>query len=484
MTIIAVVDATQDGGIRDKDAKMKSSYSSKISVTAIALSCVVAAASLKPSAALAQGGIRDAEIEALIGDYSNPVLRAAGLGSQNIRIHLINDRSFNAFVVDGQNMFLHVGAIMKSSTPNQLIGVIAHEAGHIEGSHISRMHTQIARAQQAALFFQILGIASMAAGAFSGGGNDLAEGGAAIMYGGQSAAMRSFLNYKRAEESAADQAAVRYLNATKQSSRGMIETFKLFLEQASTAGRGVDPYAQTHPLPQERIASLQQLASTSPYFAQKDTPELQLRHDMVRAKLDAFINKKNRAAIFRDYPESNQGLPARYARAIATCYSRGSSAAMPLIDQLIAAQPNNPYFHEFKGQCLMEEGGSMNQAILPLRAAVKLAPRASLIRVLLAQALLASDNNAVINEAVENLRLALVTETTNSAAYTQLANAYARLNRQADAELATANAYFHRGRYTDAKTQAKRAQSAFPLGSPNWLKADDIINFQPPKSGG
>lgn len=469
---------------RDKDAEMKAPFSSRFTVTIAALSVFVASSTLKPSAVLAQGGIRDAEIEALIADYSNPILRAAGLGSQNIRIHLINDRSFNAFVVDGQNMFLHVGSIMKSSTPNQLIGVIAHEAGHIEGSHISRMQTQIARAQTAALFFQLLGIASMAAGAFGGGGNDLAEGGAAIMYGGQSAAMRSFLNYKRAEESAADQAAVRYLNVTKQSSRGMIETFKLFLEQSSTAGRGVDPYAQTHPLPQERIASLQQLAVTSPYFGQRDSPDLQLRHDMVRAKLDAFINKKNRAVVFRDYPDSNQGLPARYARAIATCYSQGSRAALPLIDQLIAAQPTNAYFHEFKGQCLMEEGGSMNEAIPPLRTAVKLAPRASLIRVMLAQALLASNNNAVLNEAVENLKLALVNETTNAAAFTQLANAYARLNKQADAELATANAYFHRGRFTDAKMQAKRAQAGFPLGSPNWLKADDIINFQPPKRRG
>ncbi|MDX2263715.1 MAG: M48 family metalloprotease [Hyphomicrobiales bacterium] len=451
--------------------------------TAAALLCAALSAATATKSH-AQGGIRDAEIEALMAEYSNPVLRAAGLASQNIRIHLINDRSFNAFVVDGQNMFLHVGAIMKSSTPNQLIGVIAHEAGHIEGSHISRMHTQIARAQHAALFFQILGMAAMAGGALGGGGNDLAEGGAALMYGGQSAAMRSFLNYKRSEEYAADQAAMKYLNATKQSGRGMLETFRLFAEQASTAGRGLDPYAQTHPLPQERMASLQQLAMKSPYFDRRDPPELQLRHDMVRAKLHAFLNKKNRLIVLREYPESNQGLPARYARAISACYTAGSQAATPLIDDLIASQPNNPYFHEFKGQCLMEEGGSMAAAVAPLRRAVQLAPKAALIRVMLAQALLATNNGNVVGEAVENLKIAVAQENTNSNAFLQLANAYARLQKIPDAELATAQAYLLRGRITDAKRLAQRAQSAFPIGSPSWIRANDILATNDKKRNG
>jgi predicted Zn-dependent protease len=443
----------------------------------------LAAVMFASGAANAQG-IRDSEIESLVAEYSEPVLRAAKLGSRNIKIRLIGDKSFNAFVVDGQNVFLHVGAITKSSTPNQLIGVIAHEAGHIDGAHISRMHIQIARAQQAALFFQLLGIAAMAGGAVGGGGSDMAEGGAAIMYGGQAAAMRSFLMYKRSEESAADQAALRYLNETKQSARGMIETFRIFAEQASVSGRGVDPYAQTHPMPQERIASLQAAAIASPHYEKRDSPELQLRHDMVRAKLHAFMNRKNRMVVYRDYPESNQGLPAKYARAIVTCYSQGARAAMPLMDELIAIQPRNPYFYELKGQCLIEEGGALAEAVAPLRMAVKLAPRAGLIRIMLAQALLGSNNNTVLPEAVENLKVALATERNYPPAYKQLANAYARLGRQADAELATANEYFHRGRFTDAKALAKRAQSAFPYGTANWLNADDILNFQPPKQRG
>jgi predicted Zn-dependent protease len=132
----------------------------------------------------------------------------------------------------------------------------------------------------------------------------------------------------------------------------------------------------------------------------------------------------------------------------------------------------------------MEEGGSLGSAVAPLRQAVKLAPKAALIRVMLAQALLGARNDAVLNEAVDNLRQALVQESYNPAAYMELANAYGRLNRIADADLATAQGYFYRGRYKDAKERAKRAQMGFPLGSPNWIKADDILNYQPPKRGG
>ncbi len=157
---------------------------------------------------------------------------------------------------------------------------------------------------------------------------------------------------------------------------------------------------------------------------------------------------------------------------------------MPLIEQLIADQPDNPYLYELKGQCLKEEGGAEGSAITPLRRAVQLAPKASLIRIMLAQALLAADDDFVLNEVVENLRQALVYEEQNGPAYLELANAYARLNRLADADLATAQGYFYSGRINDAKDRARRAQTAFPLGSPNWIKADDIVNFQPPKQGG
>ena len=134
--------------------------------------------------------IRDAETEALIADYTMPIFRAAGVASNNIKVHLVNDTSFNAFVVDGRNMFINTGAILLSETPNQLIGVIAHETGHIKGGHITGLRQQIAKMQTAALMLQVLSLGAVVGGAATGN-TDTAQAGTAMMFGGQQVLMRS-----------------------------------------------------------------------------------------------------------------------------------------------------------------------------------------------------------------------------------------------------------------------------------------------------
>lgn len=436
--------------------------------------CVLTAA--RP--ALAAGMIRDAEIEGLIRDYATPILRAAGLGRQNIKIHLVNDNSFNAFVVDGQNMFMHVGALLRSDTPNQVIGVLAHETGHIAGGHLSRLRQVVSQARSATLMLRILGIAAIAAGAATGAGSDAGKAGAAILFGGESMAMRSILAYQRAEESAADQAAVSYLNATKQSAKGMLDTFAYFADQGLASVRYVDPYIQSHPMPQQRIAQLRDLARKSPYFDKRDPPELQARHDMMRAKISGFL--ENPQTVFNKYPKSMQTLPARYARTIALYRQSGLPSFLPQIDALLAEQPDNPYFLEVKGQFLFKSG-KPKEAIAPLRRAVSLAPDEGLIRILLAQSLLAEGSNATLDEAIDHLRRALVQENTSATGFRQLANAYARKRQVADAELASAHAYLYEGNLKLAKQQADRARAKFKRGSPSWIKADDIVSFKPPE---
>ncbi|RME99245.1 MAG: M48 family peptidase, partial [Alphaproteobacteria bacterium] len=224
--------------------------------------------------ALAAGTIRDAEIENLIRDYATPIFRVAGLGSQNITIHLVADRSFNAFVIDGQNMFFHVGTLMRSETPNQVIGVIAHETGHIAGGHLSRLRQAIAQARSTSLITRLIGIAIMGAGVAAGGGGSVGSAGAAVMLGGQSMVQRSVLAYRRTEESAADQAALAYLNATQQSAKGMLQTFAFFANQGLASLRHVDPYLLSHPMPQQRIVQLRTMAKQSSYYNKKDPPEL------------------------------------------------------------------------------------------------------------------------------------------------------------------------------------------------------------------
>ena len=415
--------------------------------------------------------IRDAEIEQLLRDYSQPILRAAGLAQQNIHVTIINERSFNAFVVDGQRIFINAGALMDSRTPNQIIGVLAHETGHIAGGHLSRLREQLAQAQTQSIIALLLGMGAMVAGARSGG--NVGGNPAAAILGPQESIMRSVLSYQRAQEEQADRAGVKFLTATGQSAKGMYETFKRFADQGLFQLSRTDPYVQSHPMPAERVAALEIIAKTSPYWEKKDPPELQLRHDMMRAKLSGFIDRPDTVA--RRYPTSDTSLPARYARAISTYRHSDLRTAVSQIDSLIQVQPNNPYFYELKGQALLE-GGHPSEAIAPLRRAVQLAPRPALMQVLLGQALIATNNREAADEAVGILRVALSRDPDLPDGYTQLAMAYGRKGDLAQADLASAQAAAARGDLKTARELAARAKVRFAVGSPGWVKADDIVS--------
>jgi predicted Zn-dependent protease len=253
----------------------------------------------------------------------------------------------------------------------------------------------------------------------------------------------------------------------------MSDTFRRLSDQILFAAQNADPYMQSHPMPAERVAALEVLAKGSPNWDKKDSPELQLRHDMMRAKLTGFLDRGDTVA--RRYPPSDTSLPARYARAIATYRHADLRVAISQIDGLIQAEPNNPYFHELKGQALLE-GGKPADAIAPLQRAIKLAPHPALIQVLLAQALNALNAPKSAEEAVTLLRTALAQEPESVDGYLQLAMAYGRKGDLAQADLASALAAFMRGDHPTARQLAARAKTRFPIGSPGWVKADDIIS--------
>jgi predicted Zn-dependent protease len=309
-----------------------------------------------------------------------------------------------------------------------------------------------------------------------------------VAYGGTDAAMRTLLAYRQDEESSADQAAITFLNATKQSGRGMLESFQV-LGAKLIGVQGINPYLQSHPLPQQRIVQLRELVTTSPYYDNIDPPELQFRHDLMKAKLFGFLDEPK--SVFHRYPESDQSLAAMYARAIATYRQSGMKVAQPQIDALITAKPDWPYFYELKGQFLFESGNPA-AAVAPLREAVRINPDEPLIRIMLAQALLGSSNPKVVDEAITNLRTALVREDSSAMGYRQLAAAFARKAESvkaagakkqymAQAELASAEAYFYEGQLRLAKMQAKRAKAGLIDGTPNWIRADDILAFEVPR---
>jgi predicted Zn-dependent protease len=447
-------------------------------VVAVVTACAVALASV-PARAQGGGGlpvIRDAEIEQLLRDYGSPVLKAAGLGQRNIRVVIINDRSFNAFVIDAKRIFVNAGALMDSETPNQIIGVMAHETGHITGGHLSKLRSELANAQTAAILTMLLGVGAMAAAATSKNG---AVGGnpAVGMIGAQGVIERSLLAYARQQEEQADRAGVGFLKATNQSPKGMYDTFKRFADQMLFSAGRADPYLQSHPMPTERLAALSEIAKNDPNWNKKDPPELQARHDLMRAKLFGFMERPD--TLLRRYPPSDTSLPARYARAVSTYRHADLRLALGQMDALIAAQPNNPYFYELKGQALVEAGRAQ-EAIPLLRHAISLAPDPTLMRVLLGQALVASGSAPLQDEAVATLRHALATDPDLPDAYDQLAMAYGRKNDLADADLASAEAALARGQLPVARQLASRAKGRFPIGSPGWVKADDIASVKPP----
>jgi predicted Zn-dependent protease len=454
--------------------------SSRIPVRAAA-AAIAGLIALTPSArAQMPGGlpiIRDTEIENLLRDYARPLFRAAGVGGSQTNVIIVNNRGFNAFVANGRRIFINAGAILDSRTPNELIGVMAHETGHIAGGHLARLREAVERAQIIAALGMIVGAAGVAAGAATGGGRSGAgEAAPGAITAGAQIGMRSLLSYQRGEEAAADRAAINYLNATGQSAKGMVETFRRLHNETMFIARHVDPYAVSHPMPADRIAIIDPLARASPHYGKTDPPALDARHQLARAKLAGFLDRAD--AITRRYPPSDTSLPARYARTIQMFRFGDRNRAAAMADDLIRTQPNNPYFHEIKGQILLETGQPA-AAMAPLRRAVSLAPNAGLIRIMLGHALVASGNNAVLDEAIRELRLALQREPEAGDGYRQLAIAYGRKNDRGQADLASAQAAYYSGDLQTARGLARRAQGSLPTGSPGWLIAEDIYNQRP-----
>jgi predicted Zn-dependent protease len=464
---------------------LNSMPSKKTTALAAAIVAVaLALAPISPPMAPASAGdesrgpniLRDTESEALLREYARPVLRVAGLEKQNIQVVIINDPTFNAFVADGHRIFVNYGSIMQAETPNQLIGVLAHETGHLAGGHLAKMHAELARAQTQMILAMLLGVGAVAASAARGGNTGLGDAGAAAIAGPQSMIQRSLLSYQRQQEEQADRAGVNFLNQTGQSPKGMYDTFKRLTNDTLFAAHGADPYLQSHPMPAERVAALEGLARPSPYWDKKDSPELQSRHDLMRAKISGFMERQE--TVYRRYPLSNTSLPARYARAITTYLHGNLPDALAQIDGLIAAQPNNPYFYELRGQALLESGKPA-EAIAPLHKALALSNNAPLIEMLLGEALVATNNKAYTDEAVTILRAAVARETEAPLGYLQLAMAYGRKGDYAEADLASAQAAYLRGDSKTARDLASRAKTRFAVGTPGWVKADDIVSSKP-----
>lgn len=438
-------------------------------------------------AATAQQGqrlnlIRDAEIESTIRTFTIPIWKAAGLDPNGVEIMLVQDGSLNAFVAGGQRIFINTGLIMRTERPNQLIGVMAHESGHIAGGHLARMQEELRSLSTLQILETILAGGAMAGGMVGGAG---AGGGGGGHGGGTGRPMApgslmSFLKYTQTQESAADQAAITYLQRTGQSPKGTIEFLRYLQREEKLAINRRDPYLTTHPLTPERISAFEQAAASSPYANTPDTAQFLMLHQRMVAKLYGFVAPDT---ALQRYSEADRSLPARYARAIALYRKGALGSALLTIDGLLKEYPNDPYFHEVRAQMLYENGRAA-ESIPSYRRAVQLAPAAAILKIDLARALLDVSSPDNDREAMRNLDLAMLQESGSFELWRLMASGYSKLGNQGMTSLARAEMAAIRGQRAEAQAHAEAASRQLTAGTPAWQRAQDLkayINSRPRK---
>lgn len=414
----------------------------------------------------AQSLLRDAETEAFFREISDPIFEAAGLTPASVDMYLLGDQSLNAFVTGGQNIFIHSGLILASDDVNQLVGVIAHETGHIAGGHLVRNSDYASVSTATALTSLVLGAAAILAGS--------ADAGIGIISAGQSVAQRQFLAYNRVQESSADIAGIQYLEAAGVSGQGLIQFFDKLRNQEILAQIRQDPYVRSHPLNRQRILSLQEGVSKSPYFQTPPNKKNNERFNRIKAKLAGYLYGPQRT--LRIYPISDQSQSAKYARVYAYHKALEWDLAMAEVDSLLTLEPENPYYYEIKGQILFEQG-KVKEAVPVFERAAHYSNNQPLIMTALGQALVSLEDNELMKRAVPILENATRQDRGNAFAWFNLAKAYSWLEKTPEANLATAERFYAVGGAGQAAYHATQAIKGLKPGTTDWLRAQDILVF-------
>ncbi len=407
--------------------------------------------------------IRDVEIENTLKEYATPIWQAAGIDPDSVHVIIINDPTLNAFVAGGQNIFFHTGLLQATDNPEQLIGIIAHETGHISGGHLVRGNSAMKDASAEAILGMVLGTAAAVLSGNPGAG-------AAVITGGQSLAQRSILSFSRAQESSADAAGMRFLDGAKLTSKGLSEFLgKLSAQEGLSVDRQVQ-YTRTHPLTQDRIDAVRYHVEQSSYSNNKASARFYDLHERMKAKLLGYL--KPESALLR-YAEKDSRLSARYARAIAHYRKGDVDKSEKEMQNLIKDEPGNPYFQELMAQILFENS-RVDEAIAYYKRAVELKPDAGLIEASYGHALLEAQNSRTIDEAIERLNESLKTEPRESSTWRYLATAWGRKNDEGMVAYCLAEEALSKGDIGSAHKWAERALKLLPKRSTYVIRAQDI----------
>jgi predicted Zn-dependent protease len=428
--------------------------------------CAAFCGFVQPACAQGISLLQDTETERLLRTYEDPILHVAGIDPAAVKMYIVNDTSLNAFVAEGQNIFVNAGLFIELKSPNELTGVLAHETGHMAGGHLIRDTGAIAKAEIPMLLSMIVGLGAVLAGA--------GEAGMIIMGMGQSAAQAQFMSFSRVQEATADQMGQRFLRETHQSGQGMVDVFNRMANDEARMTKNPGAFVSDHPADRDRVELLQRVADASPYRDVPDSPASIHAFQMIKAKVIGFLLPARE--VLDRYPLSDKSEPARYARAMVYMRTPDLPRALAEITSLIKDEPNNPFFHEVLGQVYVTMS-QPEKGIAPYQTSVNLLPDAPELRIALAQAQIATEKLPLEKEAVKNLTIATQQDSDQPFAWYEMAQAYSDLHNEPMANLATAERYYSLGALQPAATFAVRARQGLAKGSPDWERANDIITI-------
>jgi predicted Zn-dependent protease len=428
------------------------------SIPAFCLATVLFLVSATPSVAIQL--LRDPDIEYGLKELAFPILRAAGLSPNRVKVLVVNDSSLNAFVVDHSTIFLNYGLIVKVKRADVIQAVIAHEAAHIANGHLARRIGNLENARS----LSSLGIALALLAAAAGGG----EAAAGIAAGTQSSAIRGFLSHTRAEEAAADRSAASYLRLSEIPAQGLVDLHRTFAGQELLSVGRQDPYMQSHPLTRDRIRAAENFVSSFKSPA-KPNANAEYWFNRVKGKITAFTRspKWTQSSVKQ---EKIQDV-ALMRQAIAYHRLHNFPKAIASVNAALEIRPDDPYYYDLKGQILVENR-KWEASVRAYETAVKLAPREPLVLAGLGRALL---NAGKPKQALEQLQRARARDYRDIRMLRDLALAYSKTGNNGMASVVTAERYALQGRLVDAGIHAKRAIGALPTGSTGWQRAQDVL---------
>ncbi|MBL0319926.1 MAG: M48 family metalloprotease [Alphaproteobacteria bacterium] len=422
---------------------------------------------MQAHAAFALAIIRDVEEEMMVREIIDPILLVAGIGPQEVKIFLVNDKQVNAYVAGGMNIFIHTGLLVLKDDPEVLSGVMAHEIGHIAGGHINKTDSDLQGLSVESALTYLLGIAAIAAGAPAAG--------QAIVMGGQHMLQRHVLKYSRSHEDAADQSALTYLSQLNISPRGLFFVLNYLSKDATQQFGQLDPYLQTHPLSRERVSHIQHYMDMNQKQWKPMPEDFRRRYAMAIAKLKAYVQPAQQT--LREYPLADQSPKALYARAIAYFKKPYFEKSMGEIDKLMKLDPKNPFYPELKGQILLENGRV--EEALPFYEKANTLVSHPLMKLEWAMALIAAqDRNpekiSYLIAAGPLLEKVLLEEPENSLAWYQQGIAYGRRGMLGQSYMSFAEEAMLKNKTEQAQKYLVLADKNLADGSPLRLRLADM----------